>query len=885
LKKALFIFFFAVSYSLSAQIGKQDFFIPASQNGMTLGQIAEQKKQDSGIEILFQEESVKNTIVSGILVKRHFFDYVEDALSTLSALRVKDNLYVIIDNSIRAKLYDEDGKLNVYFVPIDATNVTGKLVNKADYTPVSDAVVYNPKRQAGLSVGESGIFLLNITESFLYAEIQHPGINKQSMAFIRQLEGNANPIQITLDTKLNYLEELRVTATKADANVSDHRSGIQKMSIQTIKQIPTFLGEVDPIRSITTLPGVTSTGDLGAGYNVRGGETSQNLILQDGALIFNPSHLFGFFSSFNPDVLQSVQLLKGCGPSSYGGRVASVLDLDTRNGDLMKYKINGGIGLVSSRLTAEGPIQKAKSSILISGRSSYSDWMIHQYDDIDLKNSTAKFSDLTGKLFFSFLEDDILTFTGYASTDNFRLGGSSIYSWSTVNYSSIWNHKISNKLRSNLTLARSNYNSSEKSEDELFGYVNSNKVNVLTSNFDFILKQSEKFSSSWGLVANHYKVNPGVSLPFGDRSQSEPISISNQKGIELASYIENSIDVSPKLGMDIGLRYVQFLRLGPGSIYTLDYENRDGRLPSVSDSSVFGNNETVANLSGFEPRLSFRYKLGKNTSLKMGYSRTQQFVQQVTPTISPSPIDYWVLSSNNLKAQIGDQFSFGVFNNFNNNKLEASIELFYNETQNTLDYLDGVDLKLNPIYEAGLAQGLGKAYGAEFFLKKRGGLLNGWISYTLSRSWRTFQSEFEGQSINGGLQYPSTFDQPHQLSVVMNVDLPNRVMFSSNVTYNSGRPLTIPISKYSYADLLSINNYSGRNQFRTPDYMRLDISFTFNGKHIEDKLFSGDLIFSVYNLLARKNAYAIWFDNSGQAFKTSVLATLFPSFTYNFSIN
>jgi hypothetical protein len=882
LKKILFLILCATAISASAQ---QEFFIPASQNGLTLGQVAEQKKQDSGIEILFQDESIQNTIINGILVKRHFFDYVEDAFSNQSALRIRDNLYVIIDNSIRSKLYDEDGKLNVYFVPMDATSVKGHLVNKADYTPVSDAVVYNAKRQTGQAVGESGLFELAITDNFLYTEIRHPGINKQSMAFIKHSSGTSAPVQITLDTKLNYLDELRVTATKADANVSDHRSGIQKMSIQTIKQIPTFLGEVDPIRSITTLPGVTSTGDLGAGYNVRGGETSQNLILQDGALIFNPSHLFGFFSSFNPDVIQSVQLLKGCGPSSYGGRVASVLDLDTRNGDLTKYRINGGLGLVSSRLTAEGPIQKGKSSFLLSGRSSYSDWMIHQYDDIDLKNSTAKFSDLTGKLFFSFLEDDILTFTGYGSTDNFRLGSSSIYSWSTVNFSSTWNHKFSDKLRSNLTLANSHYSSGEKSEDELFGYINSNDVKVLSANLDFTFVKSDKFKTSWGIIGNQYLVQPGSSIPFGDRSQSEPVSISQQKGIELAAYIENSIDLTPNLGMDIGLRYVNFMRLGPGSIYNLDYRTREGRLPSIKDSTLFSNNQLISNPSGFEPRVSFRYKIGAQASLKMGYSRTQQFVQQVTPTISPSPIDYWVLSSNNLKPQIGDQFSFGIFNNFNDNKLEASLELFYNETQNTLDYLDGVDLKLNPFYEAGLAQGLGKAYGAEFFLKKRGGLFNGWVSYTLSRSWRTFQSEFEGQSINDGIQYPSTFDQPHQLSVVMNVNMPNRVVFSSNITYNSGRPITIPISKYSYADLLSINNYSGRNQYRTPDYMRLDISFAFNGKHLEDKLFSGDLIFSVFNLLARKNAYAIWFDNTGQAFKTSVLATLFPSFTYNFSVN
>lgn len=885
MKKVLLIFLCALSTSVSAQIEKQDFFILASKNGMTLGQVAEEKYKEFGLEIIFQNEGVKNTLIQDILVKRHFFDYVEDAFPGLIGLRVKDQIYVILENSLRSKLYDEDGNLNLYFQPLDAQSVKGRLINKADYTPVTEAVVYNPDMKTGSSVDNSGIFESNFYSDFLQLEIKHPGINRQSLVFIRNKVGESSLVEIPLDTKLNYLEELRVTATKADANVSDHRSGIQKMSISTIKQIPTFLGEIDPIRSITTMPGVTSSGDLGAGYNVRGGETSQNLILQDGALIFNPSHLFGFFSSFNPDIIQSIQLLKGCGPSGYGGRVASVLDLQTRNGDVTKFKVKGGLGLISSRLTAEGPIQKGKSSFLISGRTSYSDWLIHQYDDIDLKNSTAKFNDISGKLFFALGEDDMLTVTGYRSADDFRFGSSETYSWETTNVSSNWNHKITDKFRSDLVVASSNYKSSELSDDELFGYINKNQVNVLTGNLNFNYLKSEKYGLDFGLSANRYKILPGQSRPNSERSQSEPLDIDYQYGLELAGYVENSIDLTPKFGVALGLRYAHFLRQGPGEIYTLNYAVRDGRLPSISDSESFGKGDLVSQSSGLEPRVSLRYNLKESSSIKMAYSRTQQFIQQVSPTISPSPIDYWVLSSNNLKPQRSNQFSVGYFNNFNENKLEASIEAFYNKTFNSLDYLDGVDLKLNPFYEAGLAQGLGEAYGLEFFLKKRGGLFNGWIAYTLSKSWRTFDSEFEGQSINEGTRYPSTFDQPHQLSVVMNVNMPNRVVFSSNITYNSGRPITIPISKYSYDDLLSINNYSGRNQYRSPDYMRLDVSFTFNGKHLEDKFLSGDLIFSVFNLLSRKNAYAIWFDNTGQAFKTSVLASMFPSLTYNFSLN
>lgn len=838
-----------------------------------------------GLEFYFQNPSLRNTLINGILVKKHFFDYLEDTFLDISVLRYNENIYLIMEGSMRNALRTETGQLNVFFMNDKAEEVKGIVRSGADYSPVADAAIILTGTNRGTITKADGSFSLRVDKELNIVELKHPGMLKSFFAFIKRPGETSNSFEIEVDAKENFLDELIVTAQKPDANVSDHRSGIDRMSIKTIKQIPTFLGEIDPIRSITTLPGVTSSGDLGAGFNVRGGETSQNLILQDGAVIFNPSHLFGFFSSFNPDVIRSVELIKGCGPASYGGRVASVLDLQTRNGDLNKLKVNGGIGLVSSRLSVETPIKRGRSSVLISGRSSYSDWLIHKYNNIELQNSSSKFSDLTGKLFFSLGESNALSITGYRSFDSFKFDVSSIYSWSTENLSATYHHEFGKKLNADITAARSDYKSGEDNPDELFGYTNKNRVLVTSANLRLNHEVSEKFRWYGGLSSSLYQVTPGSSVPFGDISQWEAVSIDFQKGLESAAFVEGAWELTSRLGMDGGLRYSLFNRLGPGNIYTLNYAERDGRLPAISDSTSFGDNELIHTTGGFEPRVSFRYKLAENSSLKMGYTRTQQFIQQVSPTISPSPIDYWVLASNNLKPQKSNQFSFGLFSNFAENRIETSVEFFYNKTQNALDYLDGVDLKLNPTYERGLAQGLGEAYGMELFLKKRGGNFNGWISYTLSRSWRIFKSEFPGQEINNGKRYPSTFDQPNQLSVVANLKLPHRWEMSGNITYNSGRPITIPVSKYSYADLLAINNYSGRNSYRSPDYFRVDLSVTLNGKHLEDQFFSGDFIFSLYNALGRKNAYAIWFDNLGQAFKTSVLGAAFPSLTYTFSIN
>ncbi len=856
-----------------------------SDNGKTLSETYKGLSSDTGINLIFQNEELLKQKISGIIVKKNILRYLEDSYPEIRIINISADTYIIVDRILEQELSTIDKGYNIFFIPENAQKFTAQLLDLEEKISVNDAIINNPQDQKGYKTDVNGSFSMSIPLKFQIAEVRHPGYKKQLFAVIRyKNEISENP-QIKVESKPNYLDELIVKGKRADANIEDHRSGIQKLSIRTIKQIPTFLGEVDPIRSITTLPGVTSSGDLGAGYNVRGGETSQNLILQDGAQIFNPSHLFGFFSAFNPDLINNVELLKGCGPANYGGRVASVLNIDTRNGDLSRYKANGGIGLVSSRLTLEGPIVKGKASLLLSGRKSYTDWLIQKYDNIELKNSTANFSDLSGKLFAALGSKTTWTVTGYHSIDDFKFNNAALYGWETNNLSSTIDHQLSEKLFGKITFAKSNYKSNETSDDELFGYINKNTIDVLSGILNLEWSISDKYKILAGGNVNQYNILPGESNPFSELSQALTQKIELQKGRDMALFVESSLEINSNLAFDMGLRYAAFDRIGPGTILNVDYNIRDGRQAALLDSSFVSGNTSLAKYAGFEPRLSFRYKLSDRTAIKGSYNKSQQFIHQVSTTISPAPTDYWVLSSNLIKPQRNNQISLGLFHNTRENKFETSLEFFANKTQNAIDYLDGVDLKLNKYYELGLTQGIGKAYGAELFIKKNSGALNGWISYTYARSFRQFASEFTGQSINDGNIYPSVFDQPNQLSIVMNWNWSKRVVFSSNITYNSGRPITIPISKYSYDYQLSINNYSLRNQYRSPDYQRVDFSITFKGKKLADKFYTGDLIFSVYNLLARKNAYAIWFDNSGQAFKTAILGTIFPSLSYNFYLN
>jgi outer membrane receptor protein involved in Fe transport len=641
------------------------------------------------------------------------------------------------------------------------------------------------------------------------------------------------------------------------------------------------MGEVDPIRSLTTLPGVSTSGELAAGFNVRGGESGQNLVLQDGAIIYNPSHLFGFFSAFNPDMVSGVTLYKGGGPAYFGGRISSVLDVSLKNGDAGKHSVTGGIGFVSSRLAAEGPIVRNKSSYLVGGRISYCNWLINATDDIQLKNSSANFYDITAKVFQTINENNYLTISLYNSYDAFSLAADSVFSWGTQNYALKWDHTFKENFFSTLNISNSNYFSEVESNNELDGFVYRNAINNLALKYDLTYSLSEESKLIAGLESTGTLLEPGKRDPDENAVNIKPENMNDQRSIESAVYVQGDFKLSKKLSMTAGLRYSYFVRLGREDIYTYDYNNIQGRYPGILDTIQYSNGDVIKHYSGLEPRLSLRFLMSENASLKASYFRGYQYMHLISNTTSVTPQDYWVSSGPYLKPEIGDQYSLGYFRNLKQNRYEVSVEGFYKNVTNAVDYIEGADITLNPVLDAGLSQGKGRAYGVEVLLKRNTGRLNGWLAYTYSRSLRKFDTE-SSIVINDGKYYPSAFDQPNNVSLVLNYQLDARTTFSANFNYSTGRPITIPISKFSYDAYLSVLNYSERNEYRIPDYHRLDVSLTIKENPNKKHRIHSEWVISIFNVYGRKNTYSIFFDRYGRAKKLSVLGSIFPSISYNF---
>ena len=868
-------------FDLTAQVISQ-YKISASDNGRTITEMLTVYEKDTGVKFYVEYPERLTGIISNVVEETTLTRYMRQYEIDLDVYVHDDQHFLLL--SADTEYGVRKGTIRLYPLRLKTSGIEGSIIELASETPLIGANLYLPVTKTGAVTDVDGKFILKTPNPLVLAEINYTGYETQKFLFLSYESAEERFVEIEMALATDFINTVTITADKTDANVSEKRTGIESLKIEAIKLLPSFLGEIDPIKGITTLPGVNSAGDIAAGFNVRGGENSQNLILQDGAIIYNPTHLFGFFSAFNPDFISNVTLMKGGGPSAFGGRVASVLDINTRNGNLNKYSMTGSVGMVSSRLSAEGPIQKNKSSFIIGGRYSYSDWFIRSFEDVQLKKSKANFYDGSLKIFQQINPKNFITASGYFSYDDFNLGIDTTYSWETKNLSIKWSHLIDDQSQYLVTLASSNYSTEVLSDDQLFGFSTVNGISALSADIRYENQRSSTTKIETGLSSTYSTIDPGERTPFNDRSNATAIKLSNQNGLELAAFIEGSFELSPKIGLSAGLRYGHFLRMGAGEVPILDYENLTGRTASLLELKSYGSGEVIADYGGLEPRISIRYLVGKNSSLKAGYHRTQQFIHQISPTTSPSPLDFWISSSPNIKPQKANQFSLGIFKNIANNDYETSVEGFYKTIENTIDYIDGVDLNLNPIFEAGLTQGKGEAYGVEVLLKKNRGDISGWIAYTWSRSLRIFDDPTPTLAVNAGKRYPSVFDQPHQLSIVLNKKLSKFVTLSTNFTYNSGRPITIPVSKYSYGPFLSVNNYSSRNEYRIPDYHRLDVSLTFKGPESEKKKYTGEFTLSIYNLYARKNAYAIYFDNQGQAFKTSILGSIFPSMAYNFKI-
>lgn len=685
-------------------------------------------------------------------------------------------------------------------------------------------------------------------------------------------------ISLNKDTKLNQelgtandLAEVTVSAkNRKNENVKSAQMGLERVDMKSLNSIPVLLGEKDVLKTIQLLPGVKSGGEGNTGFYVRGGAADQNLILLDEAVVYNSSHLLGFFSTFNADAIKDVSLYKGGMPAQYGGRLSSVLDVKMDDGNNKEFKFQGGIGLIASRLKAEGPIVKDRGSFMVSFRRTYIDLFLRLSPDSAINGSTLNFYDINAKANYKIDDKNTIYLSGYFGKDNIGVKDLFENNWGNVTTTLRLNHIFNDRLFSNTSLIYNNYNYTV----QLLNDVTNFKATSLVR--DFNLKQdfqyfSNKHTLRFGLNATHHRISP-IDITTSQESQVNPLTQEKRYGLETAAYVSDEWAVTEKLNFLYGVRLAAFSLLGPGNFSTYDPAG------NITATDRAENGRFYKNYLNLEPRFSLSYLFNEENSVKASYNRNTQNIHILTNATSSSPTDQYVLSSNNIKPEIADQVALGYFKNFQENNYEFSGEVYYKWLQNQIDYKNAAQLLANSNVESELLYGTGRAYGLELFFKKKFGKLNGWVGYTLSRTERKFAA------LNNGNYFPARQDRTHDISVVGIYNLNKRWTFSSSFIYSTGNAVTFPAGKYRINNQ-TVYYYTERNAGRMPYNMRLDLSATLEGK--KTGRFQSSWNFGVYNALARKNPYSIEFINDPNnpnktvAEQTSLFG-LIPSVTWNF---
>lgn len=646
------------------------------------------------------------------------------------------------------------------------------------------------------------------------------------------------------------------------------------------------MGEIDVVKSAILLPGVQTVGEGASGFNVRGGSAGQNLILINQAPIFNSSHLFGFFSVFNPDIIKGFDLYKSGIPAKYGGRLASVLDISMKDGNKKELVASGGISPVTSRVTLEGPLKMKNSSFIVGARSTYSNYVLSQLPNISFQNSKALFFDVNGKINVEVSDKDRIDIAGYFSQDNFTLNQDTTYGYNNLNSSINWKHLFNNKFFAVTSGIFSRYTYNVKSESNI---ENSFRLNYqilyeeLKSDFTYIPQPDHEFR--FGISGILYQLDPGTRRPIHPESIIQDRVLERENALESALYISDEWDVNSRLKLSGGLRFSAYFMLGANSVN--QYRADQPILPdNVVDSIQYNRGQLVQFYGGPELRFSARFGLDEKSSLKLSFNRLRQYLHMLSNTTSISPTDTWKLSDPFLRPQIGDQLSLGYYRNFRQNSIETSVELYVKRITDMIEFKNGAQLILNPSIETDLVNGTGRAYGAEFLIRKDRGKLNGWISYTYSRVFSTVKGRFPDEIINGGNEFPANFDKPHDFSFVGNYKFSRRLSISSNFAYSTGRPITYPIGQFRFGNATRLS-YSQRNQFRIPDYYRWDMSINVEGNHRNTKFAHISWSLSFFNLLSRRNVYSIYFVSQPtgiQGYKLSIFGQAITTATFNFKL-
>jgi hypothetical protein len=742
-----------------------------------------------------------------------------------------------------------------------------------------------PELKNGTVTNEYGFYSLTLEEGTYQLQISYLGFKTVNLTLELDADKTLN---FKLEESVESLDEIIINEDVEKLNIRKPQMSVNSLSINTIKQMPVVLGEVDVIKSITLLPGVTNAGEGSSGFNVRGGSADQNLILLDEATIFNSSHLFGFFSVFNPDAIKDIKLYKGGVPAKYGGRVSSVLDIYQKEGNNEEFHLNGGIGLVSSRLLAEGPIKKGKGSFLFGGRSSYAHLFLPLFD----LDNVAYFYDLNTKLSYRLNKKNSVYLSGYFGRDVFSLGDSFTNTYGNTVLNFRWNHLFSNKLFSNFSAIYSDYFYGLTLDFVGFDW----ESGITNFNVKYDLKHyiSDTFKLEYGLNSIYYKFNPGEIEPIDENSGINPDKLIDKYAFENAIYIDAEHKISDKLSLSYGARLSTFHRLGQDELNVyqdnnpLNFNNQLQvyEIAEPIGTESFSRSDVLESFANIEPRASLAYQLNESSSVKASYNRMSQYLHLLSNTSSPTPLDVWAPSGRFIEPQILDQVALGYFKSINDNAYSVEVETFYKTIKNRIDYIDSANLIANDAIEQVILNGEARAYGLEILLRKNEGRFKGWLAYTLSKSKQRTPGRTPLETgINNGDWYNTPWDKTHDITLTGSYELNKKWSFNTNFLFQTGIPATFPNGQYQFNGII-IPVYEARNSSRLTNYHRLDLSVNFNPKPDSQKRFKGQWVFSLYNIYNRRNATNITFRENrmsgrNEATRLAIFGIV-PAVTYNF---
>jgi hypothetical protein len=808
-----------------------------------------------------------------------FFDSQKQEIQSVSSTSLKeDNKYIKTRNAIIIKtILVGTPQKGAY---LSEATMSGYVTNRGNGSKIAGAALYFQELKNGVMADMDGFYSIKLKKGNYILKVS--SVQNEERKYNLEVYSD-DQINFSLDEKMNLMNEVSIVA-EADHNVKSTTMGYEQITMKEIKKIPRMMGENDIVKTTLLLPGVQSVGEGTAGFNVRGSPADQNMFYVNQIPVYNTTHLLGFFSAFPPNAISDLTLYKSSFPAQFGGHLSSIFDLTARQGDKNKFSMRGGISPVTANLLAEGPIAKEKSSYMLAVRSTYSEWVLKQIDVPAIKNSAARFNDAIANFSLQLNSKNRLNVLTYYSSDNIKLASLTAYDYQNLGSAIKWNHFIKEKHNLECSAIYSKYTYNERnSESEAKGYQLNYSLNHVEAKTNLNLVPNKNHKLSIGANSILYLLDQGDFKPLTGGSSVIPIKLLKEQGLESGVYVNEKWEVAPSLSLDAGLRYNFYTYLGPQKSY-LYREGAPLEIQNIMDTIDYPINANIKSYAAPDFRFATRYSINEYMSVKASFNQVHQYIFMLTNTIALSPTDKWKLVDKYIKPMSGEQYSTGFFSNSKNGRYEFSTELYYKKVNKLVEYKDGANLVVNPIPETDVLQGELNSYGFELMMKKKRGKINGWINYTYSRAIVQVNGIAAEEKINLGNAYPANYDKPHAVNFVFNFDLSHTFSVATNIVYATGRPITFPTGIY-YQNGIPIVNYSTRNEYRIPNYFRVDLSVNMEGNLKAKKRKHSSWSFSVYNLLRRENPYSIYFTQENgyvKGHQLSIFGRPIISFSYNF---